>query len=420
MSEDKLVPSIRFKGFEEEWKTDKLGKVTKYVKGFAFKSKDYTNTGIRIVRVTDLTENKIDELKKDSTFVSLKTAESYQKYRIYKGDIIITTVGSKTELKSSSVGRAIFVSKSVNYLLNQNLVKLSTINKINSPFVYFLLCKPNYSNYISRIERGNANQANIAIDDLWKYKFKIPQFSEQQKIGDLFAKLDRLLDLQQQKLDQLELLKKALLQKLFPKQDEKIPELRFKGFEDEWKTNALQEISKIVGGGTPDTNKADYWNGDINWYSPTEIGKKPFAYSSNKKISKIGLKKSSAKLLPANKTVLFTSRAGIGDMAILKTPAATNQGFQSLELKDNVYPYFVYSYGFEIKRKAKKLASGSTFLEISNKDMKRITLEFPNVKEQQKIGNLLAKIDRLIELENKKFSNLKLVKKSLLQNMFVE
>ena len=207
---------------------------------------------------------------------------------------------------------------------------------------------------------------------------------------------------------------------LFPKQDAKIPELRFKGFEDEWKTNALQEISKIVGGGTPDTNKAEYWNGDINWYSPTEIGKKPFAYSSNKKISKIGLKKSSAKLLPANKTVLFTSRAGIGDMAILKTPAATNQGFQSLELKDNVYPYFVYSYGFEIKRKAKKLASGSTFLEISNKDMKRITLEFPNVKEQQKIGNLLSKIDRLIELENKKFSNLKLVKKSLLQNMFVE
>lgn len=213
--QDAKIPELRFKGFEEEWKTDKLGKVTKYVKGFAFKSKDYTNTGIRIVRVTDLTDNKIDELKKDSTFVSLKTAESYQKYRLYKGDIIITTVGSKTELKSSSVGRAIFVSKSVNYLLNQNLVKLSTINKFNSPFVYFLLCKPNYSNYISRIERGNANQANIAIDDLWKYKFKIPQFSEQQKIGNLLAKIDRLIELENKKFSNLKLVKKSLLQNMF-------------------------------------------------------------------------------------------------------------------------------------------------------------------------------------------------------------
>ena len=199
-----------------------------------------------------------------------------------------------------------------------------------------------------------------------------------------------------------------------------LPHIRFKGFKEEWKTQKLKEFSKIVGGGTPDTNKSDYWNGNINWYSPTEIGKKPYVYSSNKKITELGLKKSSAKIHPANTTILFTSRAGIGDMAILKKPAATNQGFQSIELGDNASPYFIYSYGFVIKNIAERLASGSTFLEISNKDMKRITLEFPNVKEQQKIGTFFAKIDRLIELENKKFSILKLVKKSLLQNMFVE
>ena len=197
-----------------------------------------------------------------------------------------------------------------------------------------------------------------------------------------------------------------------------VPHIRFKGLEEEWETKKLEEFSKIVGGGTPDTNKTDYWNGSINWYSPTEIGKKPYVYSSNKKITELGLKKSSAKIHPANTTILFTSRAGIGDMAILKKPAATNQGFQSIELNDNVSPYFIYSYGFMIKNKAERLASGSTFLEISKRDMKRIALKLPTLKEQQKIGDLFAKLDRLLDLQQQKLDQLELLKKALLQKLF--
>lgn len=197
-----------------------------------------------------------------------------------------------------------------------------------------------------------------------------------------------------------------------------VPHIRFKGLEEEWETKKLEEFSKIVGGGTPDTNKTDYWNGSINWYSPTEIGKKPYVYSSNKKITELGLKKSSAKIHPANTTILFTSRAGIGDMAILKKPAATNQGFQSIELNDNVSPYFIYSYGFMIKNKAERLASGSTFLEISKRDMKRIALKLPTLKEQQKIGDLFAKLDQLLDLQQQKLDQLELLKKVLLQKLF--
>ena len=197
-----------------------------------------------------------------------------------------------------------------------------------------------------------------------------------------------------------------------------LPHIRFKGFKEEWKTQKLKEFSKIVGGGTPDTNKSDYWNGNINWYSPTEIGKKPYVYSSNKKITELGLKKSSAKIHPANTTILFTSRAGIGDMAILKKPAATNQGFQSIELGDNASPYFIYSYGFVIKNIAERLASGSTFLEISKRDMERIALKLPTLKEQQKIGILFAKLDRLLDLQQQKLDQLELLKKALLQKLF--
>lgn len=408
MNEQRLVPRIKFRAFKDTWKKEKLGSLSDIVRGASPRpiqdkkwfSKD---SNIGWLRISDVTEQngKIYHLEQKLSPLG------QEKTRVVKNKHLLLSI-------AATVGSPV-----INYIPtgvhDGFLIFLNPQFNIDFMFQWLTYYRNNWAKY-----GQPGSQVNLNSKIVKNQRIYIPGLNEQQKIGDFFAKLDRLLGLQQQKLDQLELLKKALLQKLFPKQDAKIPELRFKGFAEEWKTNAVQEISKIVGGGTPDTNKADYWNGDINWYSPTEIGKKPFAYSSNKKISKIGLKKSSAKLLPANKTVLFTSRAGIGDMAILKTPAATNQGFQSLELKDNVYPYFVYSYGFEIKRKAKKLASGSTFLEISNKDMKRITLEFPNVKEQQKIGNLLAKVDRLIELENKKFSNLKLVKKSLLQNMFVE
>ena len=406
MTERKLKPHIRFKGFENNWKKVKMSQLVDERSENVVPDNQYPLMAFIAEKgVSDKGE------KYNRDFLVKSEKKKYKKTEY--GDLIY----SSNNLEVGSIG--------INNYGNATISPVYSIFKVNKLMTYtflgYLVQRKSFINNMIKYRQGvTYGQWKIHESDFLRLQEIIPNSKEQQKIGGLFSKLDRLLDLQQQKLDQLELLKKALLQKLFPKQDAKIPELRFKGFEDEWKTNALQEISKIVGGGTPDTNKADYWNGDINWYSPTEIGKKPFAYSSNKKISKIGLKKSSAKLLPANKTVLFTSRAGIGDMAILKTPAATNQGFQSLELKDNVYPYFVYSYGFEIKRKAKKLASGSTFLEISNKDMKRITLEFPNVKEQQKIGNLLSKIDRLIELENKKFSNLKLVKKSLLQNMFVE
>lgn len=111
-----------------------------------------------------------------------------------------------------------------------------------------------------------------------------------------------------------------------------------------------EDIADIVGGGTPSTQISEYWNGDINWYSPTEIGEKVYVDKSEKGITQKGLEKSSAKILPANRTVLFTSRAGIGHMAILSKDGCTNQGFQSFIVKDNYDTYFLYSSGL-LKKK---------------------------------------------------------------------
>jgi len=197
-----------------------------------------------------------------------------------------------------------------------------------------------------------------------------------------------------------------------------IPEIRFKGFADEWEVFKLRDIADIIGGGTPSTSIFDYWDGNIDWYSPTEIGNKVFANGSVKKITLLGLEKSSAKILPANKTILFTSRAGIGDMAILKKDGATNQGFQSLVLKDGFNVYFTYSAGFLIKEYALKYASGSTFLEISGKQLEKMELTIPKSTEQSKIGNYFREVDKLIRLHQRKYDKLVNLKKAMLEKMF--
>ncbi|WP_235426893.1 restriction endonuclease subunit S, partial [Citrobacter braakii] len=201
--------------------------------------------------------------------------------------------------------------------------------------------------------------------------------------------------------------------------DSKMPEIRFKGFSGEWEEKGLgTDVAEIIGGGTPSTSISEFWDGDIDWYSPTEIGSNVYAEGSQKKITALGLKSSSAKILPAGNTVLFTSRAGIGDMAILARPGATNQGFQSLIVKEGFSPYFIYSAGKQIKDFALKHASGSTFLEISGKQLGRMKILMPSSEEQVAIGNYFQKLDMLINQHQQKHNKLSNIKKSMLEKMF--
>ncbi|HLR70017.1 MAG TPA: restriction endonuclease subunit S, partial [Pseudogracilibacillus sp.] len=173
------------------------------------------------------------------------------------------------------------------------------------------------------------------------------------------------------------------------------------------------------GGGTPSTSDKRYWNGKIDWYSPTEIGKHVYASGSLKTITELGLQKCSATILPANRTLLFTSRAGIGDMAILIKEGATNQGFQSLVLNDKIDVYFIYSMGYKIKKYALRNASGSTFLEISGKTLENMDVILPSFKEQQKIGQFFKNLDDQITTEEKKLQKLKKMKEAYLEELFV-
>lgn len=184
-----------------------------------------------------------------------------------------------------------------------------------------------------------------------------------------------------------------------------------------WEQRKLGEIANIVGGGTPSTSISEYWNGDIDWYAPAEMEGKRYANGSAKKITKLGLQNCSAQILPAGRTILFTSRAGIGKMAILKRPGSTNQGFQSLVLNQEINPYFIYSLCDEIKEKAESVAAGSTFLEISGKALGNIEILMPKELEQNKVSNYFLKLDNLITLHQRKIKNV--LHKNTTINLFV-
>ena len=202
-------------------------------------------------------------------------------------------------------------------------------------------------------------------------------------------------------------------------QNKQVPRLRFPGFTDAWVKCELGDVAEIVGGGTPSTSILEYWNGEINWYSPVEIGNQIYVSSSQNKITKLGLEKSSAKILPAYKTILFTSRAGIGNTAIMTTNGATNQGFQSLVIKEKTDLYFLYSISSKIKEMALQIASGSTFLEISGKSLSSLEILVPNFEEQTKIGKFFQHLDNLITVNERELKKLKELKKSYLNDMFV-
>ncbi|MCQ2627667.1 restriction endonuclease subunit S [Helicobacter pylori] len=162
-----------------------------------------------------------------------------------------------------------------------------------------------------------------------------------------------------------------------------------------WQRVRLGDIAEIIGGGTPSTQITSFWNGSINWFTPTEIGITKYVYKSQRTITLLGLKKSSAKLLPIG-TILLTSRASIGDCAILKVVATTNQGFQSLIPLEKINNEFLYYLMLTLKNKLLKLASGSTFLEVSPNKIKNLLIPLPPLNEQIAIANILSDVDHYL------------------------
>ena len=220
----------------------------------------------------------------------------------------------------------------------------------------------------------------------------LPSLIEQQAISDFFRQLDYLITLHQRQPFLHSTPEISLtVQLIHP------------FYTSSWEQRKLGDIADIVGGGTPSTGNPNYWDGDIDWYAPAEIASQIYANSSQKKITDLGYENSSAKMLPPG-TVLFTSRAGIGKTAILARKGCTNQGFQSIvPHRGELDSYFIFSRTEELKRYGELVGAGSTFVEVSGKQMAVMELMMPpTMREQQTIGGFFQQLDHLITLHQRK------------------
>ncbi|WP_242074910.1 restriction endonuclease subunit S [Limosilactobacillus mucosae] len=344
--------------------------------------------------------------KKPDSFISKKLFDEYKSKYPYPevGDILISASGS--------IGRTVVYEGEDAYFQDSNIVWLEHDGRLKNSFLEQFLKRTKWN----KIEGSTIKR--LYNKDILNKKINLPKLKEQEKIGQLFQYLDKTITLHEEKQCQLEQLKKALLQKMFA-DETGYPVLRFKGFTEKWEQRKLGEIATIVGGGTPSTKNPEYWDGDINWYSPAEIGNQIYTEKSERQITELGLKKSSAKLLPVG-TVLFTSRAGIGKTAILNKEACTNQGFQSIIPRSKMLnSYFLFSRTNSLKQYGETMGSGSTFVEVSGKQMSKMPLFIPNINEQSRIAKLFQSLDKTITLHDKKIQYLKQLKRGLLQKMFV-
>lgn len=190
-----------------------------------------------------------------------------------------------------------------------------------------------------------------------------------------------------------------------------------------WKQTKLEDIGKIVGGGTPSTKIKEYYeDGEIPWITPKDLSgyNKKYISHGERNITELGLEKSSAKLYPKG-TVLFSSRAPIGYVAIASNEVATNQGFKSIipnyKLTTSDFVYYLLKYNID---KIKNVGSGSTFSEVSGKVMKNIEILLPPYEEQVGIANVLSSFYDKIENNNAIIANLEEQARAIFKSWFVD
>ena len=289
-------------------------------------------------------------------------------YLLEEGDLLFARTGAsvgKTYLYRQYDGTVYFAGF---------LIRARIGESADPEFVYQATLTDAYKKYVA-ITSQRSGQPGVNAQEYADYQLVLPSRTEQQQIGMTLRSLDNLITLHQRKC-------------------------QYRGLYGylSWEQRKLGDVATIVGGGTPSSNNDAYWDGDIDWYSPAELGEQVYADRSVRRITQAGYDSCSATLLPAGKTILFTSRAGIGNTAILRRSACTNQGFQSLVVNDDTDVYFVYSMTDRIKKFTEQKASGSTFLEISGKGLAAGEFAFPSKDEQTAIGSMFKQLDDLITL----------------------
>ena len=385
----------------EDWEVKRLGEVAKIVSGGtpSTTNSSYWHGNIKWCTPTDITKCKSKYLKDTEKKITRKGLDNSSATLLPRGALLLCTRATIGEVK-------IAYDK---ISTNQGFKSLICKNNVYNEYLYYYIDQLKFK----LIEKASGSTfLEISKKDIALIEIILPPLPEQKAIARVLSDVDELIASMEKLIDKKEKIKQGTMQLLLTGKK------RLPGFTGEWEVKRLGEVARIVNGGTPRTANSSYWNGNIKWCTPTDITKCKSKYLKNteKKITRKGLDNSSATLLPRG-ALLLCSRATIGEVRIAYDKISTNQGFKSMICENNVYNEYLYYHINQLKDKLIEKASGSTFLEISKKDIARIEIILPPLPEQQAIAQILSDMDAEIESLQKKRDKYKLIKEGMMDKL---
>lgn len=406
----KNKPRIRFKGFTEDWEQRKLGNLTQLItKGTTPKVKNIQN-GINFIKVENISDDGVISI---NSYVSEEEHMNYLSRSILANNDILFSI-------AGTLGRtAIVKSHLLPANTNQALAIIRLNKSVDVEYINTFLKSNAIKTYIRKNPTVGA-QPNLSLGQVSDLEINIPNYSEQKKVSNLFSKFDLMITLHQRKLEKLKLTKKALLQKLFPKNGSQFPEVRFKNFCDSWKPYKLGHYFKKY-------QNVIYLEDDVVYKQISVRNNGVIEYRCSTKGKDIGRKRQyiiDTMLYPD--TLTFTRQTvyegGIGFVPKTLDGAIVTENMPLLAMRNSNKDFMMalfnsQSYIFGVLNK--NALSGSAQKALHERDWLNSVLLFPDIEEQNLIGRLINMIDKYIDLHYRKLDKLYGVKKSLLQKMFV-
>jgi type I restriction enzyme S subunit len=380
-----------------DWEVKKLGEIGNFKNGINKSNEDF-GFGFPFANLMDVFGKSSIQSNKEFGLINSNEAER-KLYNLVNGDVLFI----RSSVKPSGVGLTCVIEENLpNTVFSGFIIRYRDVGVLTKEYKRHCFYEQKFRNSLIGSSTVSAN-TNINQEALKRLVLIIPPKSEQTAIATALSDADALITSLEKLIAKKRNIKQGAMQQLLrPK----------KG----WVVKRLGDVASVVGGGTPRTTVPEYWNGNINWFTPTEIGESKYVYSSERKITAEGFKNCSGQMLPKG-TILLTSRAGIGDLGILMVEACTNQGFQSLIAQDQVNNEFLYYLMSTLKNVLLQNASGSTFLEISPSKVKAIEVAIPSHEEQNSIATILSDMDsELMQLESK-LGKAKSIKQGMMQNL---
>lgn len=343
----------------------RLGDMASYVNGYAFKPEQRGKVGLPIIRIQDLTGNVYD--------LGFYDGDYPKKVEINDGDVLISW--------SASLG--VYEWNRGKALLNQHIFKV-VFDKLTVDKKFFMYAVK-YKLEEMESKAHGATMKHITKKDFDNTVISFPTIVEQERISNTLNKLHTIIDSKKFQLEKLDNLIKARFVEMFGDFD-LAPQC------NEW--IKLSKLGEIVSGSTPKTGTAEYWDGDICWITPAELNSMSgIVYDSKKKITEAGRNSCSLRLMPIN-TVILSSRAPIGKVAILGKEMCCNQGFKNIICNEKILPkylYYLLAYNTDYLN---SLGRGATFKEISKKIVEDIRISLPSIEQQAKFITFSEQVDK--------------------------